>query len=349
MYTKERRVRLEKGEQNKLIQNLANKYGSLKNISEKWNLPYSMIKKYNQEIFLLPENLFNKLIYELEINLEKLNPSYLDFNWGMKIGGKNGMASLSSKYPHKIREWRKLARSNSTASNIKEINLPEINEKMAEFIGVYLGDGTLTPYSIKIAGDKRYDLPYFSYLSKLVLELFSLDSKIYYDRRSNTMCLVIFSKKLSNYFTEKFNLKPGDKIRNNSLIPRVIMENPSLSIACLRGLVDTDGSVSRRGRNGSQFTVTFTNFNLNLLLQVKEITDKHNFFTFFSEKEKCIGTNNAYKIKRYFEMVGSSNLRHIVRYSERFNNKNTIYQSQVSEYYQKPFYIDISLPFKTAP
>ncbi len=341
-------MRLAKGQQNKLIQDLVEKYGSLKDISEKWNISYSMIKKYNQEVFLLPENIFNKIILELGISAPKLNPSYLDYKWGMKIGGKTGMISLSEKYPDKIKEWRKLARSRSHASNIKKINVPEMNEKIAEFIGVYLGDGTLTKYSIKIAGDRRYDLPYFNYLSQIILELFNLKSRVYYDKKSNTICLVIFSRMLCNYLTEKLNLNPGDKIRNNSLIPEAIMKDSSLSIACLRGLVDTDGSISRRGRNGSQFTVTFTNFNLNLLLQVKEITDKHNLFTFFSEKEKCIGTNKAEKIKEYFSKVGSSNLRHIVRYIERFNNRNTIYRSQVKDYYQKPFYRDVILPFKTA-
>lgn len=341
-------MKLPKGQQNKLIQDLDDKYGSLKNISEKWDIPYSMIKKYNQETLLLPENIFNKIVNELEIDIGKLSISYLDYNWGMKIGGKKGIVSLNNKYPHKIKEWRKLARSKSTASNIKRIKIPVINEKFAEFIGVYLGDGTLTPYSIKIAGDKRYDLPYFDYLKKLAFELFNLKGSIYYDKRSNTMCLVFFSKILSNYFTENLNLQVGDKIRNNSLIPSFIMEDLSLSIACLRGLVDTDGSISRRGRNGSQFTVTFTNFNINLLLQVKEISDELDLFTFFSEKDKFIGTNKAEKIKEYFRKIGSSNLRHIIRYNERFSNNNTLYQNEVVNYYQKPFYMDISLPFKTA-
>ena len=349
MYTKERRIKLGKGQQHKLIQDLCDKYGSLKNVAEKWNISYSMIKKYNQEIFLLPENIFDKIIYELEIDKSKLLFSYLDYNWGMKIGGKNGMAVISKKYPSKINEWRREALLKSHNNRLKYMKLPDLNEKLAEFIGVYLGDGSLTPYCLKIVGDKRYDVSYFNYLNSLIFELFGLNGKMYLDKRSNTMCLVFFSKNLCDYLTKEFNLKPGDKIRNNSLIPSFILKDKDFSLACLRGLVDTDGSISRRGRNGSQFTITFTNYNLNVLLQVKEISDNNNLFTFFSEKDKCLGTNSFEKIKKYFSKVGSSNLRHIVRFYERLSNNNTIYQKDVLTYYQKPFYRGINLPFKLAP
>lgn len=348
MYTKERRVKLEKGQQNKLIQDLTDKYGSLKSISEKWNMSYSMIKKYNQGIFLLPENIFNKIISELDINLEGLNVSYLDYNWGMKIGSRNGMKALETKYPEKINLWRKQALIKSHKNRLKKIKFPEFNESLAEFIGIYLGDGTLTEYCLRISGDKRYDLNYFNHVNKIAFDNFRIMGKIYADKITNQLSLAFFSKELSSFFTKELGIKVGDKIRNKSLIPLFIMENQSLSIACLRGLVDTDGSISRRGRNGSQFTITFNNHNIPLLLQVKEISDNSDIFTFFSEKDKCIGTNKADKIKEYFSKIGSSNLRHIVRYIERFKNNNTIYQSQVSDYYQKPFYRDILLPFKTA-
>lgn len=348
MYTKERRVKLEKGEQNKLFLELADKHGSLKNIAERWNISYSMIKKYNQEIFLLPENIFNKIILELRIDTEKLKISYLDFDWGMKIGSKKGMKALEEKYPDKIKEWRKMALLKSHENRLHKIKTPSFNESLAEFIGIYLGDGSLTKYFLKIAGDKRYDLNYFNYVNKLAFDSFGITGKIYHDKKTNLLSLVFFSKELCSFFTSELGIKIGDKIRNKSIIPNFILRDRHLSLACLRGLVDTDGSISRRGRNGSQFTITFTNHNLPLLLQVKKICNDNGLFTFFSEKEKCIGTNKAEKIKDYFSKVGSSNLRHIVRYIERFNNNNTIYQSEVPDYYQKPFYRDIILPFKTA-
>ncbi|MEK6836320.1 MAG: LAGLIDADG family homing endonuclease [Nanoarchaeota archaeon] len=348
MYSKERRIKLEKGEQSKLIASLADKYGSVKKIADNWNLSYSTLKKYSQEIFLLPENIFNKIIYELEINKGKLTFSYLDYNWGAKIGGKNGIIALWKKYPNKIREWRKLAGANSGASRIKKISLPNMDEILAEIVGVYLGAGSLTTYFIKIIGDVRYDLPYFDYLNKLVIGLFGVNGKIYRDKRSNAISLVFFSKKLCSFFTDELKLKLGDKIRNQSSIPQIILADFNLSIACLRGLIDTDGSISRRGRNGEQFTVTFSNYNKTLLNQVKSISDKNSLFTFFSDKEMCIGTNAGSKIIQYFKVVGSSNLKHIVRFYERFYNNNTIYQKEVKNYYQQPFYRDVNLPFKLA-
>lgn len=341
-----RRVNLGIGKQRSLILLLVDKVGSLKNIAENMQLSYSSLKKYAQESLLLPENIFEEIIKQLNYSKDNLSFSYLDAHWGRKIGSKNGMKALEKKYPEKIKLWRKNALIKSHENRLKKIKIPQFNESLAEFIGVYLGDGSLTEYFMKIAGDKRYDLPYFDYLNKIAFNNFGVIGKIYPEKETNQLSLVFFSKQLCNYFTDKLGIKIGDKIRNKTIIPDFILKDKSLSLACLRGLVDTDGCVSRRGRNGSQFTITFTNHNIYLLLQVKEISDNHNFFTFFSEKEKCIGTNNYEKIKEYFSKVGSSNLRHIVRYWERFNNNSTIYRGDVVSYYQKPFYRDLDLPFK---
>ena len=60
-----------------------------------------------------------------------------------------------------------------------------------------------------------------------------------------------------------------------------IFKNKELVVACLRGLIDTDGSVSRRGRNGSQFCIQFTSHNKLLLNQVDVIGKKLGIFTFY--------------------------------------------------------------------
>ena len=347
---KERRVKLNKGQQRKLIIELGNKYGSVRKLAKKLGLPYSTLKNYVLEKLLLPENLFEIILKELSIKKSRLSISYLDANWGMVLGAKKGMKALEKKYPEKIAEWRRdgLRKAIEMGRHYgyltqKKIKKPKLNEKLAEFIGVYLGDGSLNKYQLRISGDNRYDLPYFEYLRRLVLELFGIDSTIKKDRNVNTVNLVISSKNLCSFLNKDYKIKFGHKIRNRTVIPNQIMSDRNLAMSCLRGLIDTDGSVSRRGRGGSQFCIQFTSHNKRLLSQVSKIGRDIGIFTFF--EKKGAGTNKWSNITKYFKNVGSSNLRHIVRFNERLA-KNNIYQREVVNYYQQPFYRDLSLPFR---
>ena len=123
-----------------------------------------------------------------------------------------------------------------------------------------------------------------------------------------------------------------------------VAENENLTIACLRGLIDTDGSVSRRGRNGSQFCIQFTSHNKPLLKQVNKIGRELGIFTFYDKVGT--GTNKWANILRYFEIVGSSNLKHIIRFHLRTKGK-TIYLNELPEYFKKDLYKNLDLPFKT--
>jgi len=346
MGKEDRRVKLKKGQQRELILNSAEKIGSIKQLGIKLKIPYSTFKKYVQEVFLLPESLFNKILDLSEIRKENLNINYLPNNWGKIIGGKRGMKTIQKKYPEKILEWRKKAIRKSHLNNAKKIKIPLLDEKLAELVGVYLGDGTLTKYFIRISGDCRYDIPYFKYLSEVIYELFSINPSIRKEKNRNTLYLTVLSKNVCSFLNKNFGLRYGHKIKNKTCIPKKILEDEKLSIACFRGLIDTDGSISRRGKRGSQFCIQFTSHNKKLLKQVHEIGKKIGVFTFGDKTGS--GTNKQENILKFFKIVGSSNLRHIVRFHQRFYKNKTLYQRDVLKHYKKPFYINLTLPFKVA-
>ena len=346
MDKKERRINLGKNEQNKLILKASKEIGSIKELSFKINVSHSTLKKYSQELFFLPENVFNKIIEITKTKEKELKIKYLPSNWGTIKGGKKGMKTLQNKYCKELIKWRKKGSKNANIAglNAKKIKIPELNEKLAEFIGAYLGDGTLTKYFVRISGDYRYDVPYFNYLKNLIYELFGIKATVTKDKKHNTMYLTIFSSKMCYFLKKEYGIKYGHKIRNKTIIPKQIIEDESLSLACIRGLIDTDGSISRRGRKGSQFCIQFTSHNKYLLKQIKKIMQKENIFTFGD----CTGagTNKRENIIKFFKIVGSSNLRHIIRFHLRFYENKTIYQREVRNYYQKDFYKNLSLPFK---
>lgn len=335
------RVKLELGKQKELMLMLKNKSGSLKTVALELNIPYSTLKKYSRGEFYLPEDLFNQIVKLCSLKIEELNFQTLPRNWGQKEGGKNGIASLMNKYPEKIKIWRKMAWKKSTLANTKQIKTPELNEELAELIGIYLGDGTLTKYFISISGDCRYDYPYFEYVSSLINSLFGIKTSIRREKRNNTLYLVVYSKELCSYLNKRFDLKYGDKIRNKTGIPSKILNNPKLAKACLRGLIDTDGCVSK---SGNQMSIRFSSYSEKILKQTEIIGKMLRIFTFSTGNH--IGTTKWKNVLKYFELVGSSNLRHIVRFYTYYDKKQFTYQNEVDKHYQDDKFKNIQLPFK---
>ncbi|MBU3912454.1 MAG: hypothetical protein KKE50_00010 [Nanoarchaeota archaeon] len=314
---------------------------SIKNFLSKLTqkIPYSTFKKYSQEKLALPQSLFEELCRLSHQDPKKINYSILLDNWGAVKGGRAGMASLNKKYPHKIKEWRSLGGKSSVhkITNLKEIKSPLLDERLAEIIGVYLGDGTLTKYFLRISGDKRYDLPYFNYLRKIVKESTSIDAAIRESESQNVLYLDIRSKALCEMLRKDYGLNFGSKIKNRSIIPKEIIKEKRLFLSCLRGLMDTDGSISK---DNNCLSARFSNHNTFLLNQVKKENKKYKIFSF--ENEIQIGIKSKEGVINYFKLIGSSNLRHITRFQE-FLKGNLIKKESVLKYYS--LYKDVSLPY----
>lgn len=335
------RIRMPNGKQRELVWASANKFGSLKNLAKRIKIPYSTIKNYGEGITLLPEDVFNLLLKLSNTNKNSIEFKTVSSNWGQTIGGKKGIKTLMRKYPNKLIEWRKIANYKSSVRNIKRIKIPELDERLAEFIGVYLGDGTLTKYFVSISGDSRYDKNYFNYLLELMQNLFGIEAKIRKEKNHNVLILVAHSKKLCSFLKEEYGFEFGDKIKNNSLIPKKIFYNNNLSISCLRGLIDTDGCI---GKHGNKTCIRFSSSNPHLLKQVHDIGTRLGLFTFYTGNQT--GTTREDKVEEYFRIVGSSNLRNIVKFYIRRNRGKFVYQKELLKYYKKREFKNINLPFK---
>jgi len=102
-----RRVNLVPSEQRRLIANCMARKGNLKILSRDLGVSYSSMKKYYQEVLLLPESLFKKLLGISGFSERDFNFTYLDAKWGSSVGGEKGMAVLREKYGDKILGWRR--------------------------------------------------------------------------------------------------------------------------------------------------------------------------------------------------------------------------------------------------
>lgn len=336
------RVVFKKNKQKKFVDKTCKRLNlNLKQISEKLQVSYSAMKKYRREQLLIPYHIIKKLCTLSRTDIDKINFIELkESNWGQRKGGKIGIERLFAKYDDEtIRKWRRLGGKNSLIGrNVKQIKTPKKNESLGEFIGIVIGDGTLTKYFVRISGDKRYDHHYLKiYVYNLVIRLFGIKPAIRFE--GNKIYLRINSVNLCKFLNTSFNMPYGDKLKNNMIIPHSVLINKDMTIGCIRGLMDTDGSIAKDGRC---LCIRFTSHNKNLLSQVAQRGGQLNFISFITDKET--GTRSFRKIIRYFEIIGSSNLKHIIRFKEKLKNNKLLYVKNTPDYYRK--YRKIELPFR---
>ena len=127
----------------------------------------------------------------------------------------------------------------------KSINLPEfLDENLAELIGLYIGDGTLRDYDLRI-GIYGEDEDLIDYICASSLKQFNLKPSTKKLSRANMIELSMNSVHLSDF------------LRNNNLtkvssleaeVPKAIFHaNRKIINAFLRGLFEADGTINDRG------------------------------------------------------------------------------------------------------
>ncbi len=136
---------------------------------------------------------------------------------------------------------------------------------LAEFIGIMLGDGHLHKKGEKsYLGDllsislNRVDEPeYVEYVKNLIFNLFGIIPAEHPRSDSKSIDLKLYNSDIIDFLIS-IGLKTGDKVKNQVYVPEWIKkENTWIKcnhiewisnikpfvIACLRGLIDTDGSI----------------------------------------------------------------------------------------------------------
>ena len=339
------RLVFESGKAHELFVWLMEKHGlTQRAIANEFGVPRRTLMSYCNGRCQMKQSTFKKIVsFDADAaRYKKFIIDRLPLNWGAKKGGKKGMAGLWKKYGlAQIKKWRKeeFLKRKIPLTELKQITVPTvINCEIAELFGACLGDGTFTDYFIRISGDKRFDNNYFSYLSGIVERNFGLKSKILAEKSRNLLSLEIRSKLLIDFFKEKFGISLGDKIRNKTVVPQFIIENDALAKSCLRGLMDTDGSICKRG---NQLCFAFTSRSPPLLNQIYEFGVRHGYFSYKVKGQ--VGSNSWKIIQKYFAEVGSSNLRHIIRFDRRLKNRELLFQKETLKYF--PQYECVKGPF----
>jgi intein/homing endonuclease len=193
-------------------------------------------------------------------------------------------------------------------------------EKIAEFIGIMLGDGSIGIYNfkqgnrtkqlhqLKVTLDSR-NKQYINYVSNLMEKVMGITPKIHFKRMENAVDIRIFKKDKVLYAVNALGLKKSPKW-NNMEIPENYAKG-KLALLVLRGLFDTDGSVTIFRNNG----ILYPRIEIRMSpcpaqKQIIDILKENNFSYKIQKLERGkikIRISGVRELKQWFNMVGSSN------------------------------------------
>lgn len=151
-----------------------------------------------------------------------------------------------------------------------------MDARLAEFIGIYIGDGCLTireekhSYEFKIVGNPKTQTQYLeryvaglaSWVAGRAIAARPMDS-------GRTIGVYFCSKRLARRFNS-LGFPGGSKVERVS-IPDCVMDAKTMRRACIRGIFDTDGcfTLKKRGKTHPNYpTVTFSMKNRRVIQQI---------------------------------------------------------------------------------
>jgi hypothetical protein len=184
----------------------------------------------------------------------------------------------------------------------RDINIPICySDNLAEFIGILLGDGHLTPTQVTVTLGNKDE--YIDYVCRLTNSIFGIKPKHIIVPKNGHV--VYFGSTV----TVRWLLNMGlvfNKVKYQVDIPQWIFSKKSYMKSAIRGLIDTDGSVYKI-RSGVQ--MSFTNCSKPLLRSFRSMMLQIGFFPSKISSNKVYLTKQA-DLRRYVQDIGFSNKKH---------------------------------------
>lgn len=223
-------------------------FQSWKELYENLNVVRSVFEKYKDGKLTLPIELYNKLVFYLN-NKDKTyfskNIKIIDSNWGQREGGK----STYSMHKNIFIAGRKKGLSTILNKNNKfDVNSVELNNDLAYFIGLFIGDGFSNKYGrhhqIQFVGNKKDEYNFYAdIICPYVFRTFNIQPKVIEIKDTNYIRINMHSKDLFLMLKERFGISPGRK-SCTVLIPSIIVNSStSILLSCIAGIYDAESCV----------------------------------------------------------------------------------------------------------
>jgi hypothetical protein len=196
-------------------------------------------------------------------------------------------------------------------------------EEIAEFIGIMLGDGHIGIYKfkqqrkilhqLKVTLDSR-NKQYTNFVAKLMERVLDIKPKIFYKKNENAVDIKVYRKEKVLYALNNLKLKLSPKM-NKATIPKDYSKG-KIGLSVLKGLFDTDGSVTIFNNNGIRYPrIEIRICNSPMQQQFINILDenkiKHKIQRF--DRGIKIRISGKKELQKWFKKVGSSNNLYLTR------------------------------------
>lgn len=202
----------------------------------------------------------------------------------------------------------------------------KMNERLAELIGAIIGDGCIRykpemgQYYIEIVGNMNEENDYFHYLSKIFIEELNLKTSI--KIRGRGLRLRVYSKNFIKFLVNELKLPFNKNKCQNIIIPSLILNDEFLLGHCLKGIMDTDGSLflANKGYRKDYPTIEISTISPKLAQQLRDVLSIKFRIGFRSYKQDKfqriyrISLNGEKMVNKWYEEIGFSNQRNLGKY-----------------------------------
>ncbi|MFA5175887.1 MAG: LAGLIDADG family homing endonuclease [Candidatus Nanoarchaeia archaeon] len=197
-------------------------------------------------------------------------------------------------------------------------------KKLAEFIGIMLGDGNLYSkdgtHRFVITGHSEEDYDYLTnYVKPLIKTLFNKEASLWKHKNKNAIALSVCSKDIIEKLIS-LGLVSGPKTME---IPNFAKKNKKLIANFIRGVADTDFSMTFKKKNHSYPLITGGFSNENFTKQLKNLLELFNIKANIYTKLTTLGNKTfiqyqidiygRHNLKKWMKFIGFSNPKHLTK------------------------------------
>jgi len=199
-------------------------------------------------------------------------------------------------------------------SHRKVVKLPKPSVELAEFFGIMIGDGGINnSWQANITLNAEADKDYVGYVIELSKKLFGVVPGIVKRKNEKAVVVSLASTSLVDYLVDG-GLPRGNKLEQGLKMPDWILRESHYRVACMRGLMDTDGClyIHRHMIAGKQYRnigLCFCSHSPELIMQASAIFEEFGIIPHISNQGRSIYLYRASAVARYLEVFGTSNKR----------------------------------------
>ena len=323
------------GEQNKFLLEARAKLGkSWSEIAKLIDVHPRSLRDWVREKYHISQSAAQELSKICDIEIPKSAQSII-WRDHLRKAGEDGCVQQRKKYgisdihelvneEYRQNQWRKWweatgrYQKHPIINQPKSVIKPKLSPKLAELVGIVLGDGAISRNQIVITHHRFDDKLHADFIRQLIRELFHIEPGTHTKKDSLADNIFISRVELVKYFVDVLGLRIGNKVKQQVDIPDWIKSKKSYIKACVRGLVDTDGCVFNHtyrvnGKTYSYKKLDFTSHSKPLKQSVYRYLCSIGLRPRIT-KGNGVRLESIRDVRAYFQKIGSHNPKHLNRY-----------------------------------